>query len=352
MLKRNEVAIAIAKTNRVTKVALKVNYDTNPGEYRGVIERDFGFLPLWAEDIKAYWKEHPTASLTDDILCLLSPGFLMTQYQNGLTVLERKHYQTLVSYNRIMTQLQIDCDRLVNNTGNDEFEGMPIELSNDEALRLLRIGADAGLIDPHFKPMYATTPQQLKVLAYGIASTLKLPKRRFWIPLEELWETNIGRVKLPQLRQAGIKKVMELFPDVDFEPLFASDDNLFFNCPYNRQRIKTMYKSLLVGGYISPETRESQMYGLFNLDKDTKPINWIQSVRLLSYFVFNTFSSNNFNIWAIATARFLVNGKKSNGGTLKSSMVGIRMVKGRKEYDSTLMDIAEAFNNRPKTSTS
>lgn len=343
MLRRHEVALSIAKINRVTKVAIRENYETSPGEFRGVIERDFPFIPRWAEEIKAFWKVNPTANLTDDILCLLPPAYLMTQYQNGKTVLERKHYQTLVAYERVMSQLQSECQKLVSSSKTKDFVGLPDELGSDKAIELLGIGVSEGLLDSHYLPLSSTTPQQLKILGYGIATMMNFKKTYFWAPLNELWGIALAKVHLPLLHQGSIKKIMDLFPSVDFEPLFKIDENLFFTCPYNKTRIKTMYKSLLMGGYISPETRESQMMGIFGLDDDTEPVNWIQTVRLLVYFVRCALSMNDQNIWTITASRFFINGEKANVGTLKSATPGIRKIKDWDEYDPTLKSIADAF---------
>ena len=348
MLKRHEVALAIAKINRVTKVAIKDNFDTSPSEFRVVIERDFSYISLWAEEVKAFWSDNPTASLTDDILCLLPPNFLMMQYQNGKTVLERKHYQTLLAYNRIMSQLQADCLKLINKGQSAYFAGLPDALQSDKALDLLNVGISAGLLDSHYHPLSSASPQQLKILGYGIATKLKFKKSCFWAPLDEFWNTSLAKVRLPLLHHGSIRRIMDLFPSVDFGPLFKSDEKLFFTCPYNRTRIKTMYKSLLIGGYISPDTRESQMMGLFNLDNDTEPVNWIKEGRLLAYFVRCAFSQNNKNIWATAASRFQINGEIVNVGTMKSATVGIKKVKNWDEYEPKLKAIADAFVRNTK----
>ena len=343
MLRRNEVALAIAKINRVTKVAIKENYDTSPGEFRGVIERDFSYIVLWSEEIKAFWKDNPTASLTDDILCLLPPAYLMTQYQSGRTVLDRKDYQTLVAYNRVMTQLQADCLKLVNKGLNEEFVGLPDALVSDKALDMLKTGVEAGLLDSHYLPLSNASPQQLKILAFGIATKMNFKKTCFWAPLNELWNMDLGKVHLPLLRQGSIQQIMDLFPSVDFGPLFKTDENLFFTCPYNKSRIKTLYKSLLMGGYISPQTRETQMMGMFALDRDTEPVNWIQAGRLLAYFVRCALSQNDQNMWRTAASRFLINGEKVNVGTMKSATIGIKKISNWDEYDPALKAIADSF---------
>ena len=347
MLKRNEVAIVIDKINRVTKVALKDNYATCPGEYRGVIERDFANLPLWAEQVRQFWNAYPTASLTEDILCLLRPSYLMTQYNTGGTVLERKHFQPLTAYNRIMSQLHADCEKLEQSSPNNKFAFLPSEIANQETLDLLEKGVAYGFLDGNYKPLSTMTPQQIKVYTYALATSLSLPKRCFWAPFESFWERDICQTPLPLLHQDSIKTIMNLFPKVDFEPLFKSDEAVFFTCPYNKMRIKTLYRSLLLGNFISPETRESQMMGLFGLNSDIEPVNWIQPLRHLAYFVSLAFTQNDNNVWIKTEARFLVNNQKPNVGTLKSSLSPIKKQDVWNTYNPQLKEIAETFN-RPR----
>jgi len=86
---------------------------------------------------------------------------------------------------------------------------------------------------------------------------------------------------------------------------------------------KNLFKGLTNGGFLPKETVYSNFYYVFGGTETTdfKPLQWMDKVGLLAYFIDNGFAdTDGTNLWKITESCFIINGKKPNINTLKNTV--------------------------------
>ena len=140
------------------------------------------------------------------------------------------------------------------NKEKGQYSDLIEPLANEQTVALMQRAVDAGLLDIHFQPSSKATTLQLRVIAFAVSSMCKLP--HMYAPFEKQWENNIksriSTCNIPKRNVDQLNYAMELYPEVDFKPLFEpTQDISAFYTPQDRDDIIRLYKSLLKYGYIS-----------------------------------------------------------------------------------------------------
>jgi hypothetical protein len=179
----------------------------------------------WAEDIREEWRENHPEYIPEEIEKFYSeddwrevsapPTPLSVAYKlllEGATSLEirsslSKFVDNMASLQREIAKYQKDQQ--------GKLYGMPKKLQTKDALDLLDLCVKADLLDDHYQPKSDTKRFQLRLIALGIGTTLKMDP--LYTIFEDLWSIRwLKSTYIPKYKQIEINKVTDLFPNATY----------------------------------------------------------------------------------------------------------------------------------------
>lgn len=222
--------------------------------------------------------------------------------------------------------------------------------SNEKAKRLFDIARDAGYLANDYTLSRTISPQQVKVLTYGIGKQLvgdhRFPWKRFEEQFGITWR--IVSVRLPEEHNECFIGIESLFPNVDFSQLTIPSRDELFTVPYEEKRVADLFLTLITHSYIDKRTKYEDFQAIFGFKKksDFIPVNWIRSQRRLAYFADVVLRKTNDRLWHKVKNCFAVNGQPANEGGMLSTLSYLRRSCVMDTYDPLIKAIGEEFNHQ------
>ena len=202
---------------------------------------------------------------------------------------------------------------------------LPDELANDEAAMLLQRAIEAGLLREDYQPREHTSKAQLRFLAYGVGTALRL--RRKWKPFETLWNIDsLPGVYLPTTKSVSFEDIISLYPEVDFSKISVKydmnisnecvimeptiTDPVHYDSTVSVSELKNVYRNLIDFKYLSDKTTLDQWL-YFSIGNEYSgnlpPILWNREVKALAMLINKVLDNNNDNKkWQIASTIFRI----------------------------------------------
>lgn len=342
---RQECVIRIAKIN---KVFGELKYRIDIGAIPDLAAYAFQLLMVndWTADIQQYISQEFSPTLARQIVSI---GYteeiekFLREHNTGMAPAYATALEESVKKVRSLMGL---CRHSLNKE-KGQYSDLIEPLANEQTVALMQRAVDAGLLDIHFQPSSKATTLQLRVIAFAVSSMCKLP--HMYAPFEKQWENNIksriSTCNIPKRNVDQLNYAMELYPEVDFKPLFEpTQDISAFYTPQDRDDIIRLYKSLLKYGYISPETTLKTFEGIFDKNKFVKPVVWIKGQRQLAYFIYLAFGKfNKKKLWKKGEKFFRVNGQVPHVDSLTSGYSWLKRAGWLDRFDIKLKAICESF---------
>lgn len=336
---REYTMIKIAKINMATRKA-RFLIEGDIDVYLPAAVPELIHLSEWVQEVLDFYVDNKLPVITDQIK-MIAPTHLFYNYIKNHKELPEPWVESMYEYLDLMDDFKLMCNT---KDTHDKYCNIVKGLDNEEGLRLLKIGVKARLLNDEYKPLPGITLSQLKAYAYAISVIMNLKVRKKWGLCERQWNKRFSHHRMPQNYPSKVLKVMKLFSEVDFTPLFNTNKTLFFKCPYPKSNITRLYEDLWNNGYIDRETTSDKFFGLFGIGNSTKPVNWVREQVLLSYFTELAFKPTNKEIRVIALSRFRVNGKEMNRSSLTMNLRAVRASGNWDNYDPTLITIIKRYN--------
>ena len=350
-MNRQHAVIAMAKVGRLIKqLRYWIDADSDSDLYLTTFEEDIDQCCEWADCIYKYLKQSSCNIIAEELAKLGSVDDIEEYVNNKNGRLDARLRPNLTYFIKKVHKIEAVVRKVKAEVKSDYPDLIPA-LANDAAANLLQRAVDGGLLDKHYMPLETTTGPQLRVIAYAIATILKFPKRCKYVYFEKQWNRasyRVGSIPFAQSEQGRIKHeyAMSLYPEADFTSLLqVSSDNDTFYCPYPKQRIKRMYQDLVEGGYIAHYTTLEDFMGIFDAKKFSKPVEWIKSQRLLSYFLIEAFAPTNKRlVWVKACCCFRIFGKVPHKDCMVSGLGELKRKGVYETYCPELLAIVRRYN--------
>ena len=350
-MNRQEVVIALAKINLMNKqVAYWIELEQDMDNIS--IALDLGVVPGWIDEILDFMKNNSCLPVVKFVSKMFSINLLKESLKKGKLIWKQRTFKMLSSFAGSIDKLYSTSSIYYKIYKQSPYGDLEDALSNDKGVELLRRAVNAGYLKSNYLPSKGTTLLELKAIAWGVGQALKIRWREQWVTFERQWKLDrIGNLPIPDNFDRQCKKIIELYPEVDYAPLSAVKEDAFFNKPRCESRIEELFLALVTYGYIDRKTMFNQFQRIFGIhtEKDyiseIKPVAWIKDQRSLTYFVYFAFGKQNHELWVKAQNCFVVNGRKPNKGSLKTGMIALkRDHPDIEQYDPCLLILAKQFN--------
>lgn len=349
---RQEAVIKISRINRIIG-EWKYLADVNKVWDYEILMNDLKQISGWAKEISQYLKQNYSPQLIPYIANFGYYDTLIESIKDHKEEIQIPYVDTLSNFATQMSALMSLCNDRTTDSG-DEFSDLTKELANKRVAKLLRRAVKAKILDEHFRPLPRTRIIQLKAIAYAVSNICGF--RHPYIYFERLWypgsEIRISTCRVPRYRNNFYKKIISLYPEVDFSAFEPAHDRECFYTPQDDTDKELLYKNLVEFGYISPDTTLDIFEGIFDKVKFVQPVNWVKSQRQLAYFIYTAFSGyNKKHLWIKGESCFLVNGELPHKMSLQSGYCSIKRAGWLNCYDAKLKTICNTFNHiKPQTS--
>ncbi len=346
-MNRQQIVICLERMNRFSK---QLTYWVELGGefYLPSFDADLNKFGDWAKEVRKFIVQGDCNALMERIVSFPKQDLLLQYLEDHRDPLPKEIFSSLSDYAATISALKDDVKEFKAES-KGELCNLVDGLAFKEAADLLQRCVEAGLLTEEYQPMPSTTSGQLKLIAFAVSTILEFKVRKRWAYFEEQWNhshNKLSGVSLP-IRDAEVMEVVtNLFPEVDFTPLFAPKVYLKFDTPYNTPRIKGLYTDLKRGMYLDESTTFEQFLGIFGKGDDRTPVNWIQEQRKLGFFIRQAFAPNNKDYWKKAVSRFRVNGELPHRGSLQSGYQALVKNNLVDAYCPELMDIANKYNRK------
>jgi len=317
---RQQAMICIAKMNRYSRqISTTIEAGTTLDLKR--IAPEIGDVIEWGEDILNFLHKNPTYEIIREISAIYEPCKIVL-YLKSNKKLKPDTKIFLKEFVQTTGKLQDYADKYQKQYRKGPYEKLVDELAYTEAKDVFVRIKDAGFLDEDFKLKKTTSRIQSVVLGWTIINLLKLPKRKSWAVIERQWNCGrIGNIPLPEQRTKEIDKVKAIFPELDYSTLFREPSEKHFDVKCGEDVQMEVFLTLVTHGFISKRTKFENFAKMFTANKrnNFKPVDWIGSVRLLTYFVYHAFAYTNNKYLERTRYCFTLKGKPLNKGTLKST---------------------------------
>lgn len=319
-MNKQEAMICIAKMNRYSKQVVS-NIETDSPLNLNNTCPEIAKVAGWGESILSYLHKNPSYGVTNEISFIHDPSKIYL-YLKGNRKLKAETKILLKEFVNTVNQLLEYADRYQKQYRKGPYEKLVNELAYKEAKDVFVRIREAGFLTDDFKLKNSTSRVQSFVLGWSIIKLLKLPKRKSWAVLERQWECGrIDNIALPEQKTRDIDKVKGLFPELDYSALFCEPSAKYFDVKCGEDVLMEVFLAFVARNFISNRTKFENFRMIFSANKTEtfKPVNWIGSVRYLTYFVHYAFAKTNRKYLEITRYCFTVKGKPLNKGTLKST---------------------------------
>lgn len=328
MMNRQQVAIAIAKINKTSKL-LRYWQELKPETYVTALDSDLVHFGKWSHDIGEYLMEHPNKKLYY-MLWVMGPTDNLKDYvriyQNTMPSEVRL---SLLDFIANMKKIS-DDSKEIQSRAKGEYRYLADGLDNKEAAELLDRARNMRILDDKYQPMPDISRGQLKVIAFAVSHLLGFKFRHKWTAFAKQWQSEIDHVSnadLPNRNRADMKLITDLYPEVDFDNLFICPRDDYFNTSFSWGKIKSLFYTLKKNGYIDESTTLVNFNALFKPanKKGRIPVNWLKDEHALSLLVYALFKPDNkIMIWSTAENCFTVKGRRPNRRTLAMFLTKIK----------------------------
>ena len=345
-MNRQEAAIKIATVNRFIK---QLNYWSALGEsiHPAAFGDDIYSMSSWVKEIQAYLRTDENVSLLVDLIECVGDISVIDEYLDKHSRhMEEFLRQSLMGLSRNMKALLAECQEL-RKKSKGNYSMLPDSLYNNTAIELLERAVKAGILDNRFMPTDKANYNNLKIIAYAIAKTMKFDKHHLYCYCEKMWHKRLSSVMLPTYQTESYQEAMDLFPEVDFSSLLKEHEPVVYNSPFDDERKDELRRALAQNGYITRNTTCKQFLAIFDKDKFKTPVNWLKDQRSLSVFVKLALGpTNNKKLWLKAASCFNVNGKRPHKGSLLSGYSMLERTNALDNFDAVLISICKAYNKK------
>jgi hypothetical protein len=303
----------------------------------------------WSNDVIEYVRFDSDTVLLNKIASMGSPKMLEQYLEEGKGIIPESNYNALSKVVHSMNAIMEVCYEH-EEEAKGQYKYLVKEFANEEAAALFDRAVREGFLTAEYQPKGDTDLYTLKFLAYAIGNILHLTTRHKWSHFEELWNISknnkLSSLPITEKQYKRAKKLMELYPEVDFTKLTKPQEDLYFEASYGSRKVRDLYYELIEHGYIDGNTTADDFLSIFNLgtSETRKPVAWMKSQRQLSYFIYNTFSKTNKDYWVKTQACFSINGKAPHKGSLISGLQTLQAQTGYGSYDVELKRIASNYN--------
>ena len=342
-MNRQQAAIKIATVNRFIK---QLNYWSALGEsiHPAAFGDDIYSMSSWVKEIQTYLRTDDDVSLLVDLIEYVGDISVIDEYLSKHNRMEEILRQSLMGLSRTMKDLLAECQELRKEM-KGSYSMLPDALYDDKAIDLLERAMNAGILDKDFQPTGKANYNNLKIIAYAIAKTMKFDKHHIYCYCEEMWHKRLSPVMLPKYDTESYQGTMDLFPEVDFSDLLKEHEPMVFNCPFDDERKDALRRALAQNGYIMRNVTLKQFSAIFDKDKFKTPVNWLKDQRSFSVFVKLCLGpTNNKNLWLKAVSCFNINGKRPHKGSLSTGYSLLERTHALDSYDTVLLAICKAYN--------
>lgn len=317
---RQQAAICIAKMNRYSRqIDTYIETDT-PLDFK-IIAPEIAKVSGWGDDIIEYLHKNPSIGAVTEISGIHDPGRIYAYLKTAKRLkADIKIY--LKEFAQTITRLQDYAEKYQKQYRKGPYEKLIEELAYKEAKDVFLRIQKAGFIDEDFKLKKSVKRIQTYVLAWSIINILKLSKRKSWSLIERQWECGrLNGVSLPEQRTKDIDKVKAIFPELDFSGMFPAPEEKQFEVNCGEDVLMEVFLTLVTHGFISKRTKFENFIKIFTISKaeELKPVDWIGSVRYLTYFVHYAFGKTNSKYLEKTRFCFTLKGNPLNRGTIKST---------------------------------
>ena len=291
---RQESMICIAKINRYSRQIVTA-IETNATIDIMRIAPEINDVPKWGESILNYLRGTPSVGLVKE-LGMIGDTSRIHVYLKGNKKLKADTKSLLKEFIQTVSKLQDYAERYQKQYRKGPYEKLVEELAYKEAKDVFLRIQKAGFIADDFKLKKSTKKIQTFVLGWSIINLLKLPKRKSWALIERQWEcTRLSGVTLPEQKTKDIDKVKAIFPELDYSDMFPGPADKQFEVNCGEDVLMDVFLTLVTHGFISKRTKFENFRTIFTICKaeDLKPVDWIGSVRYLTYFVHYAFGKTN-----------------------------------------------------------
>lgn len=350
---RQQVIISIAIINRLSK-QIRTLISTNTLTDAEVDLPEILKVKRYGSGIETYFKRESCEPFISDIDNICSTDKLWG-YINSNPDQSKESLDHLISFATVVEMLKSYSEVYKRICKEAKFKNLIDELSTDKALEVMQRAVDAGLLTSTFLPDASLSRLQVRILAFALAKIIGLPRKGQYSIFMKQWNLNnndrLGWVYMPEKEHEELNIIKKVFPEVDYMELTKPKVTAFFRIECDDSKILALFMSLLTHGYIDPKTTYDNFKKVFGRGDLTnrKPVNWIKTQRLLSYFIFIAFDNSMYNIWQKAKNCFVVNGKTPNLGALRSGLNKIERESLNESYDPILYGIAKLFSTEFKS---
>lgn len=317
---RQQAAICIAKMNKYSRQIETYIEANTPLDFK-TIAPEIAKVGSWGEAIIDYLHKNPSFGATRDICNIHDPGRI-NEYLKSAKRLKADIKIYLKELVGTITKLKDYAEKYQKQYRKGPYEKLIEELAYKEAKDVFLRIQKAGFIDDDFKLKKSTKKIQTFVLGWSIINLLKLPKRKSWALIERQWEcTRLSGVTLPEQKTKDIDKVKAIFPELDYSDMFPGPADKQFEVNCGEDVLMDVFLTLVTHGFISKRTKFENFRTIFTICKaeNLKPVDWIGSVRYLTYFVHYAFGKTNDKYLERTRFCFTLKGNPLNRGTIKST---------------------------------
>lgn len=347
-MNRQEVAVAVVKINKATKM---LRYWLGLGEerYTSVLDPELSHLATWIRGIKSFLKVHPDETVYEMLGMICTDKDIRLFIERYGNVMPKKVKSSLLTYLPVIKRL-LDDGKKIHEQSKGEYRGLVDGLDNDIAKGLLDRARGIKVLDKHYKPLSDINKRQLKMIAYAVIQHLGGKHPLEWGVFNKQWslsgKKSLYKARLLNLDDKDMRLITELYPEVDFSPLFAIHDDIYFNTELSDKDLGKLYRLLVENGYVSKETPQKDFLSMFSpINKGTRtPVRWIMTQRQLSFFVYHMFKKGNeTTMWLVAQNCFSLNGRRANRDTMSDFLTKIKKWGMLDNYDAKLFEIMRPF---------
>lgn len=348
IMNRQEVAVAVVKINKATKM---LRYWLGLGEemYTSVLDPELSQLATWIRGIKSFLKAHPDETVYEMLGMICTEKDIKTFLERYGNVMPKKVKSSLLAYLPVIKRL-LDDGKKIHEQSKGEYRGLVDGLDNDIAKGLLDRAKGIKVLDKHYMPLPDINTRQLKMIAYAVIQHIGGKYPLEWDVFNRQWslkgKKSLHKAHLLNLGDDDMRLITGLYPEVDFSPLFAVHDDLYFNTQLDGKDLVKVFHKLVGKGYVSKETTQKEFLDMFRpLNKGTrKPVCWIKNQRQLSFFVYHFLrKGNETTMWVVAQNCFSLNGRRANRDTMSGFLTKIKKWGVLDNYDAKLMEIMRPF---------
>lgn len=349
-MNRQKVTITIAKINRIAK---QIAYWSELQQPINLDHFDPGInqIDLWGKEVLEFMRDCNSTELAKMVLKGCKPELLQVYLNTMDKILPKETYSAFVRLSKILPELHEICKQIMFDY-QEEYSILPERLANDKAIKYLERAVDAEYLDVGLQPTPNTNQPQLKLIAYAVSKIMNFGNRYRYVYFNQLWKRigyDLASIRFPRYKDCHIQDIIDLYPEVDFSPLFEEPQNLSLKTKYDNIKLTNLYHDLKDFGYISIKTSEKVFLGIFEGHKFIEPVCWIREQVLLGYLIKKAFGEDNkFNLWTKTSSCFLIKGERPHPASITTSLYRIKLEGRMKMMCKELDIICDKLNNQQK----